>query len=219
MMSFSNLYVEKPLSYLGLIVAIIFGLTLSGCDKRSAEIKIRYLMATGSTSGTYYAVGIGMSKIVSDANSDISIDGITSGGSTENIRLIENKEVDFGISNGVVSFLAVNGVGRFERQPQNEIRSLMALWENTEHQLVLSSDLKTGTVDDLSTLSGKYNIGKRRSGARTAATLMLKALGHDTKEMTLELSTLMRLMKFLFILMALMSQTINSISSRVEGVH
>jgi TRAP transporter TAXI family solute receptor len=144
------------------------------------------VIGTGGTGGTYYPVGVGIAKIVSDAVSDLSVDAVSSGGSTENVRLIGKKEIDLGITNGVVGALATSGTGVFDGKPQSNLRALFSLWGNTEHQVALPSEVKTGTVADLATLSGKYNIGGRKSGARTAASLMLGAIGNDVENMNME---------------------------------
>ncbi|MCV6575167.1 MAG: TAXI family TRAP transporter solute-binding subunit [Cohaesibacter sp.] len=162
--------------------ALVACLSLSGHS--FAQTKL--VMGTGGTGGTYYPVGVGLAKIVSSAVPDLSIDAISSGGSTENVRLIGKKEIELGITNGVVGALASSGTGVFEGKPQKNLRALFSLWGNTEHQVALSKDVKTGTIADLATLSGKYNIGGRKSGARTAASLMLGAVGHDVKDIDLE---------------------------------
>lgn len=144
------------------------------------------VIGTGGTGGTYYPVGVGLSKVVSDAVDGISVDAVSSGGSTENVRLIARKEVDLGITNGVVGSLAVNGQGVFEGKIQENLRSLFSLWGNTEHHVALASQAKTGTVDDIADLGGKYNIGGRKSGARTSASLMLAAIGHDVENIDIE---------------------------------
>jgi TRAP transporter TAXI family solute receptor len=143
------------------------------------------VIATGSTGGTYYPVGVGLAQLVSGAT-DLNMDAVTSGGSTENVRLIGRDEVDMAITNGVVGTLAVAGQGPFESGAQENLRSMFALWGNTEHQVALTSAIDTGTVDDLAALDGKYNIGGRQSGARTAASLMLGALGHDAEAIETE---------------------------------
>ncbi|MEM7566717.1 MAG: TAXI family TRAP transporter solute-binding subunit, partial [Pseudomonadota bacterium] len=151
----------------------------------SAVAQESLVIATGGTGGTYYPVGVGIARVVADATA-FSVDAVTSGGSTENVRLIGRDEVDMGITNGVVGSLAVNGTDAFEGDRQDDLRSLFSLWGNTEHHVALSAAVETGTVDDLASLDGKYNIGGRQSGARTAATLMLRALGHDPDAMDLE---------------------------------
>lgn len=153
-------------------------LTTALCLAATGAAAQELVIATGSTGGTYFPVGVGIAQLVSEAT-NLSVDAVTSGGSTENVRLIGRDEVDMAITNGVVGTLAVAGRGPFESGAQENLRSMFSLWGNTEHQVARIEFVQTGTVDDLAALDGKYNIGGRQSGARTAATLMLSALGHD----------------------------------------
>jgi len=144
------------------------------------------VIGTGGTGGTYYPVGVGMARLVSEIAPSLQVDAVTSGGSTENIQLIARGEIDIGITNGVVATLAAKGEDVFAGDARTSLRSLFALWGNTEHHVALKDSTTTGTVDDIASLSGKYNIGARQSGARTAANLMLSALGHDPEAIDME---------------------------------
>ena len=46
------------------------------------------VIGTGSTGGAYYPIGVGMARIVSEAEPTLQIDAVSSGGSTENVQLI-----------------------------------------------------------------------------------------------------------------------------------
>lgn len=144
------------------------------------------VIGTGSTGGAYYPIGVGMAQIVSDADPALRIDAVSSGGSTENVQLIARGEIEIGITNGVVATLAAQGADVFEGDARTGLRALFALYGNTEHHVALADAVTTGTVDDLAALPGLYNIGGRQSGARTAANLMLRALGHDPEAIETE---------------------------------
>jgi uncharacterized protein len=144
------------------------------------------VIGTGSTGGAYYPIGVGMARIVSEAEPTLQIDAVSSGGSTENVQLIGREEIEIGITNGVVATLAAAGQDVFEGDARTGLRALFALYGNTEHHVALTEAVTTGTVDDLASLQGAYNIGGRQSGARTAASLMLRALGHDPDATQLE---------------------------------
>ena len=144
------------------------------------------VIGTGSTGGAYYPIGVGIARIVSEADQSLRVDAVTSGGSTENVQLIARGEIEFGITNGVVATLAAKGEDVFEGDARSGLRALFALYGNTEHHVALTDAVTTGTVDDLASLPGLYNIGGRQSGARTAANLMLRALGHDPDAIDME---------------------------------
>ncbi|WP_420392978.1 TAXI family TRAP transporter solute-binding subunit [Acuticoccus sp.] len=163
-------------------VAVVFAAALAP----AAHAQENLVLATASTGGTYYPVGVGIARVVSEAAPDLRVDAVTSGGSTENVRLIARDEVDMAISNGVVTSLARSGEEGFDASEHGDLRTMFALWGNVEHHLALKDAVQTGTVDDLNSLDGKYNIGGRQSGARTAATLMLRGLGIDPEGLDLE---------------------------------
>jgi len=144
------------------------------------------VIGTGSTGGAYYPIGVGMARIVSEADPSLRVDAVSSGGSTENVQLIARGEIEIGITNGVVATLAARGEDVFEGDARTGLRALFALYGNTEHHVALADAVTTGTVDDLASLPGRYNIGGRQSGARTAANLMLRALGHDPDAIAME---------------------------------
>ncbi|TVR10336.1 MAG: TAXI family TRAP transporter solute-binding subunit [Salinarimonadaceae bacterium] len=144
------------------------------------------VIGTGGTGGAYYPIGVGMARIVSEADPSLRVDAVSSGGSTENVQLIAREEIELGITNGVVATLAARGESVFEGTPRTTLRAVFSLYGNTEHHVALADAAPTGTIDDLATLPGPYNIGGRQSGARTAAELMLQALGHDPEAISLE---------------------------------
>lgn len=144
------------------------------------------VIGTGGTGGAYYPIGVGMARVVSEADPSLRVDGVSSGGSTENVQLIARQEIEMGITNGVVATLAARGESVFEGDARTGLRAVFSLYGNTEHHVALADAAPTGTIDDLATLPGPYNIGGRQSGARTAAELMLEALGHDPEAISLE---------------------------------
>lgn len=153
---------------------------------QDAHAQDALVVGTGSTGGAYYPIGVGMARIVSDADPSLRVDAVSSGGSTENVQLIAREEIEIGITNGVVATLAARGEDVFEGDTRTGLRALFSLYGNTEHHVALADAAPSGTIDDLASLPGAYNIGGRQSGARTAAQLMLAALGHDPEAISME---------------------------------
>ena len=112
----------------------------------------------------------------------ISLSAISSAGSLENIRLLRDNQAQFGILQGVFAAWAWNGDGPFSR-PQPYVRSVAALWPNTEH-FVLSRELvRTGSINDLDSLDGqRFVLGARNSGAERTGDYILESLGIDYRE-------------------------------------
>ena len=161
-------------------VALLFG-TMS--PVQAAEER-NYLMATASTGGTYYPVGVALSTLVKvklQPKQKIGMSAINSAGSGENIKLLRENEVQFAILQGLYGSYAWNGTGPIKSEgPQKNLRSVTMLWQNVEHYAVLSKFAKTGTVADLVGMKGEsMSMGKKNSGTLGSNTVILGNLGVD----------------------------------------
>lgn len=140
------------------------------------------IIATASTGGTYYPVGVALSTLtnVKLANSGIQMNAISSAGSGENIQLLKNKEADLAILQGLFGAMAWQGKGKYEGTPEQDMRAISMLWENVEHFVVDAEYTTTGNIEDLNNLKGQgFSIGRRGSGTETSGTTILQALGYD----------------------------------------
>jgi TRAP transporter TAXI family solute receptor len=150
---------------------------------RSFDRKLQLVLATATTGGTYYPVGVAIATITTnnlDVSENISMTAITSAGSAENIQLLKNKEADLAIIQSLYGAMAWQGRGRYEKKPQHYIRSLTVLWENVEHFVILAKYVETGDMSDLKNITKKnFSIGKRGSGTETSGLVILEALGYD----------------------------------------
>lgn len=143
-----------------------------------------YLMATASTGGTYYPVGVALSTLVKvklQPKQKIGMSAINSAGSGENIKLLRENEVQFAILQGLYGSYAWNGTGPIKSEgPQKNLRAVTMLWQNVEHYAVLSKFAKTGTVSDLVAMKGEaMAMGKKNSGTIGSNTVLLGNLGVD----------------------------------------
>ena len=146
-----------------------------------------YILTTATTGGTYYPVGVALATITKSQLHDtegISLSAISSAGSMENIKLMRDNQAQFAILQGIFVPWAWNGDGPIS-QPQPWLRSICALWQNTDH-FVLKKDLATtGMITDISALDGeRFVIGARNSGAERSGGHILDALGIDFRNST-----------------------------------
>ena len=100
-----------------------------------AEAQSRnYILATASTGGTYYPVGVAISTLVKvklEPGQGIGMSAVSSAGSGENIRLLRDNEAQFGILQGLFGYYAATGTGPLESDcPQKDLRSVSMLWQN-----------------------------------------------------------------------------------------
>jgi TRAP transporter TAXI family solute receptor len=143
-----------------------------------------YLLATASTGGTYYPVGVALSTLIKvklQPKQKIGMSAINSAGSGENIKLLREDEVQFAILQGLFGSYAWNGTGPIASEgPQKNLRAVSMLWQNVEHYAVLNKFAKTGTVADLAAMKGeKMAMGKKNSGTIGSNRVILGNLGID----------------------------------------
>lgn len=150
-----------------------------------------YLLATASTGGTYYPVGVAIStltKVKLQPKKKIGMSAINSAGSGENVKLLRDNEVQFAILQGLYGYYAWNGKGSLAQDgPQKNLRSVSMLWQNVEQFTILSSKAKTGTIADMADLKGdRVALGKKNSGTIGSNTTLLGNIGIDVaKDYTL----------------------------------
>ncbi|MEM9776009.1 MAG: TAXI family TRAP transporter solute-binding subunit [Chloroflexota bacterium] len=140
------------------------------------------IIATASTGGTFYPVGIALSTLtnVKLEDSGIQMTTISSAGSAENVQLLKDKKADLAILQGLFGAMAWQGKGLYEGVAEQEMRSITMLWENVEHIVIDADFASSGNITDLDALKGEaFSIGKRDSGTETSGAVILNALGYD----------------------------------------
>jgi len=177
-----NSLVKKILLSSALSVALI-GQLSAGAEKK-------YILATASTGGTYYPVGVGIATIASlklAKKHKMTFSAVTSAGSGENVDMIDKGEVDFAILQGLFGSMAWQGKDKYEGKPRKNLRSVSMLWQNVEQFVVYNKVATTGNIMDMKNLYGKrFSIGKRNSGTRVSGQTVLGALGIDYSKMDLQ---------------------------------
>ncbi len=164
-------------------LALAAGVALMGGGAAQAADK-SYLMATASTGGTYYPVGVAiatLTKVKIQPKHKVSLSAINSAGSGENVKLLRDNEVQFAILQGLYGSYAWNGTGPIAKDgPQKHLRSVTMLWQNVEQFVINAKYAKTGTIDDMFGLKGhKMALGKKNSGTIGSNRKLLGNLGID----------------------------------------
>lgn len=141
-----------------------------------------YIMATASTGGTFYPVGVALAtlaKVKLEPTIGLSLSAINSAGSGENIKMLRENEAQFAILQGLYGAWGWNGEGQFKDQgPQKYMRSVTMLWQNVEQFVVRSEYAKTGTIADMAAMTDhKFSIGKKNSGTEGSGRTILGNLG------------------------------------------
>jgi len=169
------------------LVLVVFFVTAFNVNKVKAESNL--IIATATTGGTYYPVGVAIGTLISiklSKSDKITATAINSAGSGENIQMLKNKEADFAILQALYGLNAFRGEGPYHGKPEKSFRSITMLWQNVEHFVILSKYLKTGTIEDLRDFPKKFSIGKRGSGTEGSGRTILSAVGIDPDSLDLE---------------------------------
>ncbi len=177
----------KIASFLSRLSAAAIMIGFLAASTVHAQEEQSYLLATASTGGTYYPVGVAIStltKVKLQPAKKIGMSAINSAGSGENIKLLRDNEAQFAILQGLYGYYAWNGIGPLENDgPQKELRSVTMLWQNVEQFTVLADKAKTGTIADLMDMKGeRMSLGKKNSGTIGSNRFLLKNLGIDADE-------------------------------------
>jgi TRAP transporter TAXI family solute receptor len=138
------------------------------------------VLATATTGGTYYPVGVALStlwsiKLRKATPSPIKINAITSAGSGENVNMLKGKEVEMAILQGLFGKMAWNGIGIYKGKPMKELRTITMLWPNVEHFVVVKDKVNTGTIEDIKGL--RFSIGRAGSGTERSGLTIMSGVG------------------------------------------
>ncbi|MXQ06409.1 TAXI family TRAP transporter solute-binding subunit [Alphaproteobacteria bacterium GH1-50] len=164
-------------------VAAAAAISLSLGGAAQAE-EASYVLATASTGGTYYPVGVALSTLVKvklEPGEKIGMSAISSAGSGENVRLLRENEAQFAIMQGLFGSYAATGTGPVtEAGPQENLRSVTMLWQNVEQFVIASDSVVNGTLSDLVELKGQaMALGAQNSGTIGSNRALLSGMGID----------------------------------------
>lgn len=174
----------------GLGAALVLSTAVGAAGQAVAADKRSYVLATASTGGTYYPVGVALAtltKVKLEPKYKMALSAINSAGSGENVKLLRENEAQFAILMGLYGGWAWNGEGRIANAgPQKHLRSVTMLWQNVEQFVVKSDYAKTGTLGDMAALNGKkFSIGKKNSGTEGSGRTILNNLSINPDEFNL----------------------------------
>ncbi|MHA3978103.1 TAXI family TRAP transporter solute-binding subunit [Halovulum sp. GXIMD14794] len=162
--------------------ALVGAATLAAPQAQAEEAN--YILATASTGGTYYPVGVALATLVKvklQPGEGIGMSAINSAGSGENVRLLREGEAQFAILQGLYGYYAATGTGPLEESGKQEnLRSVTMLWQNVEHFVIASDKAQAGTLSDMAALKGEaMALGSQNSGTIGSNAALLSGLGVD----------------------------------------
>lgn len=158
-------------------------LIMAGCNFEKKEV---YNIATASTGGTYYPIGVGMGQLWTEHYQDqnIKFNGQSSAGSVENIDLMKNGEAEMSILQNLISTQSYEGSGIYEGEPFEELRAIGMIWPNVEHFVLMNDAVESGDISDIE--GNSFSVGPQASGTEQSTTTMMEGIGLDTNNITPE---------------------------------
>lgn len=108
-------------------------------------------IATGSSGGAYYLLGSGIVNVLNKFEPDITANSEATNGTADNIQLLKNGEVNFGIILADVAYKAYAGEGEYEGSEQDNLRIVLKGHSNDLQILTLANS----GIETLSDLEGK----------------------------------------------------------------
>ncbi|MCE7614438.1 TAXI family TRAP transporter solute-binding subunit, partial [Vibrio fluvialis] len=104
---------------------------------------------------------------------------ISSAGSGENVKMLNENEAQFAILQGLYGAWAWAGEGPYKER-QTQLRSVSMLWQNVEHFIVRSDLAPNGSIADMANMQGKkFSIGSKNSGTEYSGRQIMKGLSID----------------------------------------
>ena len=174
--------------FLSLLFATLLVLSLAACGEKQQDdqdpqkssqtiVPQDLVMGTGSTGGTYFALGGAMANAINDklADKKITITAQSTGASVENMNLINAGEMDLGIAMNNVAANAFDGVGAFS-SPVTNVSSIGVVY-NEVYQIVANAATGAKNVEDLK--GKKVAIGPAGSGTLGLSQKIFTAAGLD----------------------------------------
>lgn len=138
-------------------------------------------VGTGGVTGVYYPTGGAICRLVNKGRRDhgIRCSVESTSGSAENIKGIQNGDLEMGIAQSDVQVSALNGVNEFaDSGAFTDLRSLFSVHSELI-QIVTRADSAIASFDDLK--GKRVNLGNVGSGQRATSELLLAQRGWTTE--------------------------------------
>jgi uncharacterized protein len=162
------------------VAALAAFVTVLPCGTGHAAKPAELILATATTGGTYYPVGVALStlwsiKLRNEKPAAIKVNPITSAGSGENINMLKGKEVEMAILQGLFGKMAYKGIDVYQGKPMKELRTITMLWPNVEHFVIFQDKVQSGTITDMKAL--RFSIGRAGSGTERSGLTIMSGVG------------------------------------------
>lgn len=159
---------KKRLVSIFLMVALLAAVVLPATAAEFLSI------ATGGTTGTYYPLGGDIANLFNTVIPDVKASAQATGGSADNLRLIDIGDAELGTVQNDVSWFAYTGTDSFEGEQIQSFSVISSLYAEYV-QIVTREDSGINAIADFKGKS--ISIGAAGSGVYTNALHVLEAAG------------------------------------------
>lgn len=152
---------RKVLLVLCALIILLATFTI-GCESNSGSVEVEkkdLSIGTSTTGGNYYLVGSGWANLITN-ESEYNVSSEVTGGSTANMTMVQNGEIDFGITMGSIIMEGLVGEADWTQgKTTDKIRTLFPLYPS--HLTVYSLKSKgINSIHDLNNMRvGTGNLG------------------------------------------------------------
>lgn len=133
-------------------------------------------MPTASTTGALYPFGNSLSNIFNREIEDIKINVQASNGGIDNLNLLQSKEADISMAISSNVYQSFNGMDKFEKRENKDIRIITGLYYNP-NQIVVSSNSNIDKIEDIK--GKKFAPGAPGSTTEIETMIHLETIGLD----------------------------------------
>jgi TRAP transporter TAXI family solute receptor len=167
----------KTLRFMFIVsILLITSLSYQGSAARAAVTELS--MGTATVGGIFYNIGMPVAQCVNKALPNVNITAEITQGSTENLRLIDQKKIQLAVITPMIGNYARNGVRMFKGKPV-DFRAVVRLVPNANIWAVLTKS----KVKSISELKGKkVGVGPASGGLGVVARSHLAANGINYKK-------------------------------------
>lgn len=140
------------------------------------EGKLRLVIGTGGTGGVFFPYGGGLARIITEKMTDAEATAEVTGGSVDNMKLIQVGDADLGLSTVDSAYDAIKGEGAYKETGAVEACALAVLYTSFVHVVALQES-GIATVADMK--GKRISVGSAGSSTEGAADRILAAAGLD----------------------------------------
>jgi len=163
-------YTDMKKNWMTLILSLVLVFALATSASAATFLSI----ATGGTTGTYYPLGGDIANLYNTVIDGVKASAQATGGSADNLRLIDAGEAELGTVQNDVSWFAYSGTDSFANEQIQSFSVISSLYAEYV-QIVTRADSDINCIADF---KGKaVSIGAAGSGVYTNAMHVLEAAG------------------------------------------